>query len=77
MQAHQRPDHRAVRAAVPAHVERVELDPAIRKGGDTGLPTVLAGEQSVKAKSFYELARKITAAAMEHGAKAENVIQIT
>ena len=55
----------------------VELDPDIRKGGDTGLPTVLAGEQSVKAKSFYELARKITATAMEHSAKTENVIQIT
>jgi ATP-binding protein involved in chromosome partitioning len=55
----------------------VELDPDIRKGGDTGLPTVLAGENSPKAKSFYELARKVTAAAMEHSAKAENVIQIT
>jgi len=55
----------------------VELDPDIRKGGDTGLPTVLAGEHSAKAKSFYELARKVTAAAMEHAAKAENVIQIT
>src|SRR5262245_43648219 len=55
----------------------VELDPDIRKGGDTGLPTVLAGEESAKAKSFYELARKVTAAAMEHAAKAENVIQIT
>jgi ATP-binding protein involved in chromosome partitioning len=55
----------------------VELDPDIRKGGDTGLPTVLAGENSPKAKSFYELARKVTAAAMEHSAKAESVIQIT
>ena len=55
----------------------VALDPDIRKGGDTGLPVVLAGEQSAKAKSFYELARKVTAAAMEHAAKAENVIQIT
>ena len=55
----------------------VELDPDIRKGGDTGLPVVLAGEDSVKAKSFYELARKITAAAMEHAAKPDTVIQIT
>ena len=55
----------------------VELDPDIRKGGDTGLPVVLAGEDSVKAKSFYELARKVTAAAMEHAAKPETVIQIT
>lgn len=55
----------------------VELDPDIRKGGDTGLPVVLAGEESTKARSFYELARKVTAAAMEHAARAENVIQIT
>ena len=55
----------------------IDLDPDIRKGGDTGLPTVLAGEQSNKAKSFYELARKVTAAAMEHAARTENVIQIT
>jgi ATP-binding protein involved in chromosome partitioning len=55
----------------------IELDPDIRKGGDTGLPTVLAGEGSAKAKSFYELARKVTAAAMEHAGKTENVIQIT
>lgn len=55
----------------------IELDPDIRKGGDTGLPVVLAGEDSVKAKSFYELARKVTAAAMEHAAKPETVIQIT
>jgi len=55
----------------------VELDPDIRKGGDTGLPVVLAGQDSAKAKSFYELARKVTAAAMEHAAKPETVIQIT
>ena len=55
----------------------IDLDPDIRKGGDTGLPIVHAGEQSNKAKSFYELARKVTAAAMEHAASTENVIQIT
>lgn len=54
----------------------VELDPDIRKGGDTGLPTVLGGESSAKAKSFYDFAHRVEAAAMEHAAKAENVIQI-
>lgn len=54
----------------------VELDPDIRRGGDTGLPTVLGGEGSIKAKSFYELARRVAAAAAEHNAKAETVIQI-
>src|SRR5437764_4487093 len=37
----------------------VELDPDIRRGGDTGLPTVLAGETSAKAQSFYQLAHKV------------------
>jgi ATP-binding protein involved in chromosome partitioning len=54
----------------------VELDPDIRKGGDTGLPTVLGGESSAKAKSFYDFAHRVEAAAMEHAAKTENVIQI-
>jgi ATP-binding protein involved in chromosome partitioning len=54
----------------------VELDPDIRKGGDTGLPTVLGGESSAKAKSFYDFAHRVEAAATEHAAKAENVIQI-
>jgi ATP-binding protein involved in chromosome partitioning len=54
----------------------VELDPDIRKGGDTGLPTVLGGENSAKAKSFYDFAHRVEAAAMEHAGKVENVIQI-
>ncbi len=54
----------------------VELDPDIRKGGDTGLPTVLGGENSTKAKSFYDFAHRVEAAAMEHATKTENVIQI-
>ncbi len=55
----------------------VELDPDIRKGGDSGLPTVLGGEESPKAKSFYDFARRLTAAAAEHNAQSENVIQIS
>src|SRR5438874_7937380 len=37
----------------------VELDPEIRKAGDTGSPAVLKGEDSSHAKSLFEFARKV------------------
>jgi ATP-binding protein involved in chromosome partitioning len=52
----------------------IELDPDVRKGGDTGLPAVLGGEDSPHAKQFFEFARKLAASAPEH--KAESVIEI-
>ena len=52
----------------------VELDPDIRKGGDSGLPAVLGGEESPHAKSFFDFARKIAQAAAEH--TTESVIEI-
>ncbi|HVH87052.1 MAG TPA: Mrp/NBP35 family ATP-binding protein [Terriglobales bacterium] len=52
----------------------VELDPDVRKGGDTGLPTVLGGEQSPHAKPFFQFAREIAATAAEH--KTESVIEV-
>jgi ATP-binding protein involved in chromosome partitioning len=52
----------------------VELDPDVRKGGDTGLPAVLGGENSPHAKSFFAFARQIVQAAAEH--KTESVIEI-
>ncbi|HWC18801.1 MAG TPA: Mrp/NBP35 family ATP-binding protein [Terriglobales bacterium] len=52
----------------------VELDPDVRKGGDTGLPAVLGGEQSLHAKAFFQFAREIAQTASEH--KAESVIEI-
>lgn len=39
----------------------VELDPEIRKGGDTGHPVALGGENFEHAKSFYEFARRVVA----------------
>jgi ATP-binding protein involved in chromosome partitioning len=38
---------------------RIELDPAIREGGDSGSPVVLSGEQSNHAKSLFAFARKV------------------
>lgn len=55
----------------------IELDPDIRKGGDSGRPTVLEGEQSAHAKSLYAFAHKVVERIreVEAGAPA-NVIQI-
>jgi ATP-binding protein involved in chromosome partitioning len=60
-----------------AFLGNVELDPDIRKGGDSGKPPVLEGEGSPHAKSLYEFARKVVARVDEIKAAApENVIQI-
>ncbi len=55
----------------------IELDPDIRKGGDSGKPTVLEGENSPHAKSLYEFARRVLARVEEvKGSQTDNVIQI-
>jgi ATP-binding protein involved in chromosome partitioning len=55
----------------------IELDPDIRKGGDSGKPTVLEGENSPHAKSLFEFARKVIARVEEvKGTQTDNVIQI-
>jgi len=60
-----------------AFLGNVELDPDIRKAGDTGEPAVLAGEDSPHAKSLYALARKVETRVSEIKAAApEGVIQI-
>jgi ATP-binding protein involved in chromosome partitioning len=37
----------------------IELDPDIRKGGDSGQPVVLEGDQSAHAKSLFKIARHV------------------
>ncbi len=60
-----------------AFLGNVELDPDIRKAGDTGKPAVLAGEDSPHAKSLYALARKVEERVNEiKSAAPEGVIQI-
>ena len=55
----------------------VQLDPAIRQGGDSGKPAVLEGEASPHAKSLYEVTRRVIARVDEIKANApESVIQI-
>jgi len=40
---------------------RIPIDPAIRAGGDRGLPLVMADPASPQAKAFMEIASRITA----------------
>lgn len=54
----------------------IDLDPAIRKGGDSGQPVAVDGEQSERAKPFYDFARKVIERTSEVQAGAEDVIQI-
>ncbi len=44
---------------------RIELDPTIREGGDSGHPVALAGDQANNAKSLFAFARNVLARAEE------------
>jgi ATP-binding protein involved in chromosome partitioning len=60
-----------------AFLGAIQLDPELRKAGDTGKPAVLEGENSPHAKSLYEFARKVIARVDEIRLQAgESVIQI-
>jgi ATP-binding protein involved in chromosome partitioning len=60
-----------------AFLGSVELDPEIRKAGDSGSPAVLAGEDSPHTKSLYEFARRVAARVEEiKSSSSEGVIQI-
>jgi len=55
----------------------IQLDPELRKGGDTGKPAVLEGENSPHAKPLYEFARRVASRVDEIRAQSShNVIQI-
>jgi ATP-binding protein involved in chromosome partitioning len=60
-----------------AFLGAIQLDPELRKSGDTGSPAVLEGENSPHAKSLYEFARRVIARVDEiRAGAAEPVIQI-
>jgi ATP-binding protein involved in chromosome partitioning len=54
----------------------LDMDPKIRVGGDRGMPVTLAGPDSESVKSFYEVARKVAARAMEIADTEEDVLEI-
>jgi ATP-binding protein involved in chromosome partitioning len=55
----------------------LELDPSIRRGGDSGLPVTVAGPESEIAKGFYEVARKVAASAIAIAGRTEDVLEIS
>ena len=55
----------------------IELIPAIREGGDKGLPITLAGPKSPAAAAFYEVAQKLQERAEAAAAKSTDVIEIS
>jgi ATP-binding protein involved in chromosome partitioning len=55
----------------------IELDPDIRKGGDSGRPTVLEGENSPHAKSLFDFAKQVVMRVAEVKSNAPgDVIQV-
>jgi ATP-binding protein involved in chromosome partitioning len=55
----------------------VELIPAIREGGDKGLPVALAGPKSPQAAEFYGIAQKLIERADAAAASSSDVIEIS
>lgn len=55
----------------------VDMDPAVRKGGDTGMPVALAGPESAMAKGFYEIAKKVALGAEKLAAEGGSVLEIS
>ena len=55
----------------------IELIPAIREGGDKGLPVSLAGPKSPQATEFFSVAQKLMERADAAAASASDVIEIS
>ena len=55
----------------------IELVPAIREGGDRGLPVALAGPKSPQAAEFYAAAEKLMERAEAAAASAKDVLEIS
>ena len=55
----------------------VDLDPAVRKGGDNGIPVALAGRESALGGAFYGVADKVIAAAERVAEGESDVLEIS
>src|SRR6202046_4805919 len=55
----------------------IELVPAIREGGDRGLPVTLAGPKSPQASEFFGVAQKLMERAEAAAAASTDVLEIT
>src|ERR1700733_14427022 len=54
-----------------------ELNPAIREGGDKGLPVTLAGPNSKLAKDFFKVAERVAEQSKALAANSESVLEIS
>ena len=63
-----------LRVSVPSVIRSI---PAIREGGDRGLPVALAGPKSPQAAAFYAMAEKLMEQAEQAAASASDVIEIS
>jgi ATP-binding protein involved in chromosome partitioning len=55
----------------------IELVPAIREGGDRGMPIALAGPESLDAAEFYAITRKLIERAEDAASRAGQVVEIS
>jgi len=55
----------------------IELIPAIREGGDRGIPAALAGPKSEQAAEFYAVAEKVIERAEAAAAGSGNILEIS
>ncbi len=65
----------AARFSVP-FLGSLELDPAIRLGGDSGMPVALAGPESEAVQGFYDVARRVVLEAERVEAQGGSVLEI-
>ena len=54
----------------------VDLDPAIRSGGDRGLPVALGGDDDARAKAYFDIAREVMGRVEEVQDEAQDVVEI-
>ena len=55
----------------------IDLNPAVRKGGDTGMPVALAGAGSELGGAFFPIAQKVVQAAERVGDEGMGLIEIS
>jgi ATP-binding protein involved in chromosome partitioning len=55
----------------------VDLDPAIRQGGDRGLPVALGGPEDARAKAYFEIAREVISRSDDVLEDSKDVLEIS
>ncbi|SEB45277.1 Mrp/NBP35 family ATP-binding protein [Terriglobus roseus] len=55
----------------------VDLDPAIRQGGDRGLPVALGGPEDARAKAYFDIAKEVIDRADDVLEESKDVLEIS